>query len=314
MAGDRDGPIESAQQHATQHPKPNFYLPPPTALDVVCHRINCQKFTLILQRMPTSINPWLGLSPSAPFVLAEDRLSIESFNAKLLVNSPHRFDVETVIPEPFIGNVTTASVIVLQLNPGLDPVKDPVRMPNQHFVPPYSRTSAMTIKCGRFIFLIRNSLTLTPEAFGGRARQRSWLKQFRFRSLAANLLSSSGFRIRVRNKGRRAVPSQEYGFSLVSSAIYWSPDRYIKRKRIFVGELRAGLAELNSRKLTLSSVSERRTYDQQLEASGRKNRSGLGVCSLMLCVNLFESLSADNYSRNSSLNNRNPRGPLTLHS
>src|SRR5215204_4755778 len=69
-------------------------------------------------------NPWLALPSTAPYVLPEDRLKVEAFNAKLPSTSPCRLDVKTVIPEPFIGAVTSAPVVVLQLNPGLDPAKD----------------------------------------------------------------------------------------------------------------------------------------------------------------------------------------------
>lgn len=64
------------------------------------------------------VNPWLDLPSRSPFVLAEDRPSIDAFNSRLPPASPFRIATEDVIPEPFVGRVKTAPVLVLQLNPG----------------------------------------------------------------------------------------------------------------------------------------------------------------------------------------------------
>ncbi len=75
--------------------------------------------------MASTINPWLGLPLAAPYVLPCDQSAIETFNSKLPAGNHFRIEVETVIPEPFIGAITTASVVVLQLNPGFNPATDP---------------------------------------------------------------------------------------------------------------------------------------------------------------------------------------------
>ncbi|WP_373504260.1 hypothetical protein [Aestuariivirga sp.] len=62
-------------------------------------------------------NPWKKLRATPPYILDEDRVAIEQFNAT-------RARIETriqtdVVPEPFIGS-PYASVWLLNLNPGFD--------------------------------------------------------------------------------------------------------------------------------------------------------------------------------------------------
>ncbi len=60
-------------------------------------------------------NPWIALPTSAPFVLDKDRPTVEAFNR--VVKPRHKLQTH-VLPEPFSGRVRTATVLVLQLNPG----------------------------------------------------------------------------------------------------------------------------------------------------------------------------------------------------
>lgn len=63
-------------------------------------------------------NPWLMLRCEAPYVLEIDRGSIEDFNGH---NDPEYTIDTSLLPEPFIGNPSSAKVALLSLNPGLDP-------------------------------------------------------------------------------------------------------------------------------------------------------------------------------------------------
>lgn len=65
-------------------------------------------------------NPWLRLPNESPFVLSVDQSAIKNHNDKLQDKSPYKIHIKQVIPEPYIGNVTTAPVIILLLNPGYD--------------------------------------------------------------------------------------------------------------------------------------------------------------------------------------------------
>lgn len=61
-------------------------------------------------------NPWLGLDPACPpYVLEMDRSYIERHNAK--ARPQHQLMLNS-IPEPFIGDPNTATVVLLSLNPG----------------------------------------------------------------------------------------------------------------------------------------------------------------------------------------------------
>jgi hypothetical protein len=61
-------------------------------------------------------NPWLELPAQSPYILGMDRDSIERYNER------RRKDDQKVvvksIPEPFIGNPQSATVVLLSLNPG----------------------------------------------------------------------------------------------------------------------------------------------------------------------------------------------------
>lgn len=59
-------------------------------------------------------NPWGRLPLESPWVLPEDRLAIDVFNAS--AGSSHRIHIETP-PEPFLGPLD-APIVVLLLNPG----------------------------------------------------------------------------------------------------------------------------------------------------------------------------------------------------
>jgi hypothetical protein len=63
-------------------------------------------------------NVWLDLPTTIPYVLAIDCDSIDQYAAK--AKGAKKINVGS-IPEPFIGNPETASVILLNLNPGDSP-------------------------------------------------------------------------------------------------------------------------------------------------------------------------------------------------
>src|SRR5579872_6718956 len=63
-------------------------------------------------------NPWLALPPKSPFVLEIDRDALDQYNEKAVAGTKIKVGS---IPEPFIGNPETATVILLNLNPGDSP-------------------------------------------------------------------------------------------------------------------------------------------------------------------------------------------------
>lgn len=64
-----------------------------------------------------SMNPWTRLANRPPYALEEDLPWIRRFNDR--VSAEHRLQLES-LPEPFCGDVASAPVVLLGLNPGHD--------------------------------------------------------------------------------------------------------------------------------------------------------------------------------------------------
>jgi hypothetical protein len=220
--------------------------------------------------MSPNINPWLGLSPSAPFVLAEDRLNIEAFNANISPNSPYRFDVETVIPEPFIGNVTTANVVVLQLNPGHDPVKDPASHADPLFRSALFANLRHDNNAWPFYFFNPQFINSHPGGIWWKSKTKKLAEVIPLQELGQRLAVVEWFPYKSQKyKGGCDVPSQKYGFSLVSAAIDRGALIVISRS-VSSWENSVPALRNYSRKLTLSSVQNVALTSNNLKHQGEK--------------------------------------------
>jgi hypothetical protein len=62
-------------------------------------------------------NPWLGLPQEPPYVLEGDISSLDEFDNKV---KPEFQVHRELLPEPFIGNVQDASVVLLNMNPAYE--------------------------------------------------------------------------------------------------------------------------------------------------------------------------------------------------
>lgn len=62
-------------------------------------------------------NPWNLLSSVSPYVLETDKTVVESFNEDVKPQFEHQLQY---FPEPFLGDVINAKVLLLNLNPGVD--------------------------------------------------------------------------------------------------------------------------------------------------------------------------------------------------
>jgi hypothetical protein len=65
-------------------------------------------------------NPWLKLGLDPPFVLESDWKAVEAFNAR--VDPELRLHTE-LLPEPFVGDVKAAAVLLLNMNPAYSPAE-----------------------------------------------------------------------------------------------------------------------------------------------------------------------------------------------
>jgi len=68
------------------------------------------------------LNPWLDLPSEPPFVLPADRENLATLSRKITASGrgEHAINLES-LPEPFIGNPDSATVLLLNMNPGDSP-------------------------------------------------------------------------------------------------------------------------------------------------------------------------------------------------
>jgi len=218
-------------------------------------------------------NPWLSLPSLAPYVLPEDRLNLAAFNAKLRVGSAQRLDIETVIPEPFAGAVTTARVLILQLNPGLDS-KDAAA----HADPQFRKALLANLRHENaqwpFYFLDPRFRDAHPGGLWWQAKTKKLAEVVPLEHLAERLAVVEWFPYKSRRyRSGCAVRSQEYGFSLVSSAIERGALIVISRSRAL---WESSVPSLRSyqRQLTLASVQNIALTPNNVKYRGRKTAAG----------------------------------------
>ncbi len=155
----------------------------------------------------------------APFVLPEDTLAIDSHNSRYHNKSELLFNVIKVLPEPFIGDVLNAPIVILLLNPGLDPDADPTWHANSAFRE--ALIANMNHMDMEWPFYYLN------PAFSNHPGSIWWHKKVR---MLSELASPVAFARRVaaiqwfpykstRFKESGHVASQEYTFDLVRKAI-----------------------------------------------------------------------------------------------
>ena len=63
------------------------------------------------------LNPWLTLGDEPPFVLESDREEVAAFNGRV---KPELQLHTELLPEPFVGDIKSAAVLLLNMNPAYD--------------------------------------------------------------------------------------------------------------------------------------------------------------------------------------------------
>ncbi|MDZ4821488.1 MAG: hypothetical protein SGJ20_21205 [Planctomycetota bacterium] len=198
-------------------------------------------------------NPWLNLPESSPFVLDCDMENVEKFNSRLPLDSPTRLHIDNVISEPFVGAVSTASLIILQLNPGSDDTNVA-----SHGDPAFRKALLGNLRHAAtewpFYFLDPRFRQTHPGGLWWSKKLNKLLDVVGFERLSRKLAVIEWFPYKSpRFKHGCQVPSQEYGFWLVRSAIERGAliivSRAILKWEESVPELRS-----YAKKLTLSST------------------------------------------------------------
>jgi len=159
-------------------------------------------------------NPWVHLDASAPFVLPEDRALVERFNARASEAHGLRLDV---LPEPFVGR-PDAPVVLLALNPGYSD-EDPAL----HAVPSFAARLRANLahEPQPYPFYFLNPSNEGSGRRWWRRKLKALLDEFPEVRVAEALLCVEYFpyHSRIYKSSAPLLPSQEYGFELVRSAV-----------------------------------------------------------------------------------------------
>lgn len=159
-------------------------------------------------------NPWIALRHDAPYVLEEDQEQVEAFNQK--AKPDYRLEL-SLLPEPFFGSIS-APVVVLNLNPGFDSEDMEV-----HARPEYIKRARDSLRHALrpYPFLHLQPEADSPGARWWRSRTRTLVSDVGFDAVTNGLacVQYMPYHSRRFDRGMPRLPSQLYGFDLVSMAM-----------------------------------------------------------------------------------------------
>jgi hypothetical protein len=168
----------------------------------------------LVDSAPKHLNPWLTVPSEPPYLLRCDSDAISIYNAK--AQGMCRLQLNA-LPEPFFGR-TTAPVVLLGLNPGFDE-----RDPEVHSRPEFQALLRKNYMQGlsTFPFYFLDPRFESPGRAWWERKLKPLLDMFKPRALARSILCVEYFPYHSRRfcHASLQVPSQEYGFDLVRSAI-----------------------------------------------------------------------------------------------
>jgi hypothetical protein len=215
------------------------------------------------------VNPWAHLTTAAPYVLAEDRERVDFFNSRLRPGSKYRLQVETVIPEPFVGAVLDAPAVVLQLNPGYDSDNPP-----WHARPDFRAALLANLQHEQTdwpFYFFDPRFDKSPGGKWWIGHTRKVADRVPLEVLAKKLAAIEWFPYKSESFKRGcAVGSQAYSFALVSAAIERGAIIVVSRS---VAQWEKSVPSLRTypRKLTLSSVQNTALTPNNLLLNGAKS-------------------------------------------
>jgi len=213
-------------------------------------------------------NPWTKLPLESPFVLSEDIACVNTYNATISKSNPNYIVVDSVIPEPFVGDVHSASVIILLLNPGLDENNDP----QVHADPDFRKALLDNLEHreSNWPFYFFNPLfEKTPGGKYWKGKTKNLAAEFSYSDLSKRLAAIEWFPYKSRRYGGCTVPSQQYSFALVRAAIQRNATIVVARS---LAKWEASVPELRQYEhiLTLSSSQNVVLSSNNLKYNGEK--------------------------------------------
>jgi hypothetical protein len=169
------------------------------------------------------LNPWLLLPSDAPYVLPADRSGVATIRERVASSgrTERLIDLNT-LPEPFIGNPTSAKVLLLNLNPGASPDDK-----KAHADPAFRQALLCNLREGAQEYPF---YPLDP-ALSWTACARWWTSHLRLllehpdlhrSAIAQRLCVIEWFPYHSRKSGipdNTSIPSQEYCFTIAKEAI-----------------------------------------------------------------------------------------------
>lgn len=161
------------------------------------------------------MNPWINLPTKPPYVLPEDAVVFADPKFK---DEGYRFDA---FPDPFIGNLTTASVIFLSLNPGFDDADINVNLQKPFFIAE-SHKNLLHQPTVPFLYLDDRM----SDTHGYRWWHKLLDKSVREEPLDIDvvrqriaIIEYMPYHSKTYTPNRLLVPSQQYAFQLVRQAM-----------------------------------------------------------------------------------------------
>lgn len=158
-------------------------------------------------------NPWLALPETAPYVLPEDHRQIAAFNRTADEATLVRLNM---MPEPFLGN-PHAPVVLLGLNPGFSP--NAQRNENAEFLA-LSRGN-LHHAGGEYPFYLLTPRLEVPGRLWWEGKLAHLIRAKGLRAVAQGVQCVEYFPYHSTRFAHRklSVPSQQYSFALVRSAV-----------------------------------------------------------------------------------------------
>jgi hypothetical protein len=159
-------------------------------------------------------NPWSKLPTKKPFVLPEDEPYISVYNQH--ASTDHKI-ITNILPEPFLGNIADAKVVLLNLNPGFDE-KDLFWHKQQEFVS--ENRKDLLHESDPPFYLLNTKFRDSGGFIWWRAHLKQFISQFGLDSIARSFICIEYFPYHSKHyKQMPVIPSQMYSFYLVREAM-----------------------------------------------------------------------------------------------
>jgi len=163
-------------------------------------------------------NPWVELPNEPPYVLPQDAAAISRFNSGLKSHhEPYRIQIDTVVPEPFVGDPRRAEIVILLANAGYKPIDD-----GAHADPAFYaalRQNLLHKKADFPFYFLDPAFHDTPGGVWWRRRLGKLIEATSLETVAQRVACVEWFTYKSTSFKPCRVPSQQYGFRLVEEAL-----------------------------------------------------------------------------------------------